>query len=61
MDFVKRTWAEISLDAIERNFHTIQDKIGGRAKICCARWTRSSATFIQYRIKSAAEQKSAAL
>ena len=35
MDFVKRTWAEISLDAIERNFHTIQDKIGGRAKICC--------------------------
>ena len=35
MDFVKRTWAEISLDAIERNFHTIQDKIDGRAKICC--------------------------
>lgn len=35
MDFVKRTWAEISLDAIERNFHAIHDKIGGRAKICC--------------------------
>ena len=35
MDFVKRTWAEISLDAIEHNFHMIQEKIGGRAKICC--------------------------
>ena len=35
MDFVKRTWAEISLDAITHNFHEIKNKIGGEAKICC--------------------------
>ena len=35
MDFVKRTWAEISLDAIMHNFNVIKEKIGGRAKICC--------------------------
>ncbi len=35
MDFVKRTWAEISLDAIANNFNVIKSKINGRAKICC--------------------------
>ncbi len=35
MDFVKRTWAEISLDAIAHNFNEIKAKISGRAKICC--------------------------
>lgn len=35
MDFVKRTWAEISLDAITHNFNEIKDKIGGKSKICC--------------------------
>ena len=35
MDFVKRTWAEISLDAIAHNFNEIKNKIGGKAKICC--------------------------
>ncbi len=35
MNFVKRTWAEISLDAIEHNFNIIRDKVNGRAKICC--------------------------
>ena len=35
MDFVKRTWAEISLDAIARNFNEIKSKVGGKAKICC--------------------------
>ncbi len=34
MDFVKRTWAEISLDAVTHNFREIKNKIGG-AKICC--------------------------
>ena len=34
MDFVKRTWAEISLDAVTRNFNEIKSKIGG-SKICC--------------------------
>ncbi|HCA04366.1 MAG TPA: alanine racemase [Ruminococcaceae bacterium] len=34
MDFVKRTWAEISLDAITHNFNEIKKKTGG-AKICC--------------------------
>lgn len=35
MDFVKRTWAEISLDAIIHNFKEIKNKIGGKSKICC--------------------------
>ncbi len=35
MDFVKRTWAEISLDAISHNFEVIKRQIGGAAKICC--------------------------
>ena len=35
MDFVKRTWAEISLDAIAHNFHSIKDKVGEKPKICC--------------------------
>ena len=35
MDFVKRTWAEISLDAIAHNFHAIRQQVGDAAKICC--------------------------
>ena len=35
MNYVKRTWAEISLDAVSHNFNTIKEKVGGRAKICC--------------------------
>lgn len=35
MDFVKRTWAEISLDAIEHNFKAIKAKVSDKAKICC--------------------------
>ena len=35
MDFVKRTWAEISLDAIAHNFKEIKNKIGDRTKLCC--------------------------
>lgn len=35
MDFVKRTWAEISLDAIEHNFSEIKSRVDGKAKICC--------------------------
>lgn len=34
MEFVKRTWAEISLDAVTHNFREIKNKIGN-AKICC--------------------------
>ena len=34
MDFVKRTWAEISLDAITRNFREIKRRVGDR-KLCC--------------------------
>lgn len=34
MDFVRRTWAEISLDAVKHNFIEIKNKIGS-AKICC--------------------------
>ena len=35
MDFVKRTWAEISLDAIAHNFGEIRRKAGDSAKLCC--------------------------
>ena len=35
MDFVKRTWAEISLDAIAHNYQQIAAQVGGRAKLCC--------------------------
>lgn len=35
MDFVKRTWAEISLDAITHNFKEIKNKIAGESQICC--------------------------
>ena len=35
MDFVKRTWAEISLDAVAHNFNAIKEKIGDEAKLCC--------------------------
>lgn len=35
MDFVKRTWAEISLDAIAHNFNEIKSKINNKSKICC--------------------------
>ena len=35
MDFVKRTWAEISLDAIAHNYHAIKSKVGENAKLCC--------------------------
>ncbi len=35
MDFVKRTWAEISLDAIAHNFQQIAAQVGGKAKLCC--------------------------
>lgn len=35
MDFVKRTWAEISLEAIRHNFKEIKSRVNGKAKICC--------------------------
>lgn len=35
MDFVKRTWAEISLDAIAHNFLEIRNQIGAGVKLCC--------------------------
>lgn len=35
MDFVRRTWAEISLDAITHNFKEIKRKTGDGVKICC--------------------------
>ena len=35
MDFVRRTWAEISLDAIAHNFHEIKNRVGESSKLCC--------------------------
>ena len=31
----KRTWAEISLEAIRHNFKEIKSRVNGKAKICC--------------------------
>lgn len=33
--FLKRTWADISLDAIDRNFETIRARLKPETKICC--------------------------
>lgn len=35
MEYLRRTWAEVSLDAIKHNFNEIKRKIDGRAKLCC--------------------------
>ena len=35
MEFVKRTWAEISLDAITHNFNEIRRRVGDGVKLCC--------------------------
>ena len=34
-DFLKRTWAEIDLDAIRRNYKLIRGAVSPKAKICC--------------------------
>lgn len=35
MNMVKRTWAEISLNAIEHNYNVIRNKVADDAKVCC--------------------------
>lgn len=35
MNFVKRTWAEISIDSIIHNFNEIKSKVNEKSKICC--------------------------
>lgn len=35
MNMVKRTWAEISLNAIEHNYNVIRDKVADDTKVCC--------------------------
>lgn len=35
MNMVKRTWAEISLDAIEHNYNVIRNKVADDTKVCC--------------------------
>lgn len=35
MDYLKRTWAEIDLDALEHNYHIIRTAAQPCAKICC--------------------------
>lgn len=35
MNMVKRTWAEISLNAIEHNYNVIRNKVADDTKICC--------------------------
>ncbi len=34
-DFLKRTWAQIDLDAIEYNFLNIKEKLSGKTKLMC--------------------------
>lgn len=35
MNMVKRTWAEISLNAIEHNYNVISNKVADDTKVCC--------------------------
>lgn len=35
MNMVKRTWAEISLNAIEHNYSVIRNKVADDTKVCC--------------------------
>ena len=35
MNMVKRTWAEISLNAIEHNYNTIRNKVADDTMVCC--------------------------
>lgn len=35
MNMVKRTWAEISLNAIEHNYNVIGNKVADDTKVCC--------------------------
>lgn len=35
MNMVKRTWAEISLNAIEHNYNVIRNKVSDDTKVCC--------------------------
>lgn len=35
MNMVKRTWAEISLNAIEHNYKVIRNKVADDTKVCC--------------------------
>ena len=35
LDIIKRTWAEVDLDAIEHNFRAIRAHIGEDTKLCC--------------------------
>ena len=35
MNMVKRTWAEISLNAIEHNYNVIRNKVADGTKVCC--------------------------
>lgn len=35
MNMVKRTWAEISLNAIEHNYNIIRNKVADGTKVCC--------------------------
>lgn len=34
-DYLKRTWAEINLDALEHNYSVIRNAVNPKAKICC--------------------------
>lgn len=34
-EFLKRTWADIDLDAIEHNYHVIRDAVKSETMICC--------------------------
>ena len=43
--FQKRTWAEVDLDAIKRNYKQIKEKVGN-TKVCCVVKTNAYADGI---------------
>lgn len=32
---LKRTWAEVDLDAVDHNFRSVRDRLGGGTRLCC--------------------------
>ena len=34
-EFLRRTWAEIDLDALTENYHAIRSQVNGKAAMCC--------------------------
>ena len=41
-EIIRRTWAEIDLDALAHNYRRVRDATDQRAKVCCVEIGRAS-------------------